>query len=180
MTAQAPTFDWAELIRQAAAAALPLWPFWVLLALVVVGRAALWAFREWRLARSGITAIDMMDGTTFERRLVWLFQGLGYRVDRVGRRGDYGADLVVERNGERVVVQAKRWTKNVGVKAVQEAHSAPAMYECSRSMVVTNRYFTQAARKLARANRVELWDRDQLVEALLKVERRDAAGDLAG
>jgi HJR/Mrr/RecB family endonuclease len=47
-------------------------------------------------------------------------------------------------------------------------------------MVVTNRYFTQAARKLARANRVELWDRDQLVEALLKVERRDAAGDLAG
>jgi HJR/Mrr/RecB family endonuclease len=36
-------------------------------------------------------------------------------------------------------------------------------------MVVTNRFFTQAARKLARANGVVLWDRDRLVKALLAV-----------
>ena len=36
-----------------------------------------------------------------------------------------------------------------------------------RAMVVTNRYFTSAARSLARANGVELWDRDRLVSALL-------------
>jgi HJR/Mrr/RecB family endonuclease len=34
-------------------------------------------------------------------------------------------------------------------------------------MVVTNRYFTSAARRLANANGVELWDRDKLVAVLL-------------
>lgn len=120
-----------------------------------------------RLARSGIKEIDRMDGRTFERRLTLLFQRLGYQVEQVGRRGDYGAGSVVRRNGTRTVIQAKRWTRNVGIKAVQEANAAPAVYACSGAMVVTNRYFTESARKLAGANGVVLWDRDRLVKALL-------------
>lgn len=143
------------------------WPLWVILGLVALGKAALWVHAERRLARSGIAEIDVMDGRTFERRLVALFRSHGYNVEHVGRRGDYGADLIVSKDGVRTVVQAKRWTRNVGVKAVQEAHAAPAMHGCSRAMVVTNRRFTNAARQLARANDVELWDRDKLVAALL-------------
>ena len=154
---------WIESLQTLAA----LWPVWALVALIGFGKAALWLFEQRRLARCGITDIDSMDGRTFEQRLVVLFRGLGYRVDHVGRRGDYGADLIVSKDGVRTVVQAKRWTRNVGPKAVQEAHAAPAMHDCSRSMVVTNRYFTKAARQLARANGVELWDRDRLVAALL-------------
>jgi restriction system protein len=145
------------------------WPLWVLLGAVFVVRALL-VLREWvRLRRSGIAEIDRMDGRTFERCLAMLFRRLGYHVEHVGRRGDYGADLVVRRDGKRVVVQAKRWTKNVGIKAVQEANAAPALYGCSGAMVVTNRHFTAAAKKLARANGVVLWDRDRLVKALLAV-----------
>jgi restriction system protein len=121
------------------------------------------------LRRSGIAEIDRMDGRTFQRRLAILFRRLGYQVEHVGRRGEYGADLIVRRDGKRTVVQARRWTKNVGVKAIQEAHTAPALYSCSGSMVVTNRYFTAAASKLACTNGVVLWDRDRLVKALLGV-----------
>jgi restriction system protein len=145
-----------------------LWMLWLVVAVVGFGRALLALRRVLRLRRSGIAEIDRMDGKTFERRLEIMFRRLGYEVEHVGRRGDYGADLVVRRNGEKTIVQAKRWTKNIHIRAVQEANAAPAMYGCSRAMVVTNRYFTQAAKKLARANRVELWDRDTLVAKLLE------------
>lgn len=145
------------------------WWLWALVAAVWSFRAASALLERRRLARSGIAEIDTMSGTVFERRLAMLFRGLGYEVRKVGRRGDYGADLVIEKDGRRTIVQAKRWTKNVGVRAVQEAHAAPAMYGCSRALVVTNRYFTVPAQQLARANRVDLWDRDRLVSALLSL-----------
>ena len=148
--------------------------FWWLILIVgglALARCVAWACNERRLARSGINEIDRMDGFTFERRLAHLFDGLGYQVERTRARGDYGADLVVEKHGLRTVVQAKRWTKNVGVKAIQEAAAAKPMYRCDRAMVVTNRDFTQPARRLAAANEVDLWNRHDLVRELVRVER---------
>lgn len=77
------------------------------------------------------------------------------------------------RRAERTVVQAKCWKKNVGVKAVQEVVASRAMYGAERAIVVTNSFFTRQARSLAAKNGVELWDRDELLKALLR--RSDAA-----
>jgi restriction system protein len=145
--------------------------FWWLVLIVgalLVARGIRWVVAERRLARSGINEIDVMGGVDFERRLAHLFSELGYRVERTRARGDYGADLVLDKDGSRTVVQAKRWTKNVGVKAIQEAVAAKPMYRCDRAMVVTNRYFTDQAKRLAEANRVTLWNRDDLIRALLQ------------
>lgn len=142
------------------------WLILIVAALVAV-RGIVWLVRERRLARSGISEIDLMSGIIFERRLAHLFAGRGYRVEQTRARGDYGADLVLERDGVRTVVQAKRWKKNVGVKAIQEAVAAKPMYGCDHAMVVTNRYFTEQAQRLAKANGVRLWNRDDLVVALL-------------
>ncbi|MFK9092798.1 restriction endonuclease [Bacillus salipaludis] len=38
--------------------------------------------------------------------------------------GDYGADLVLSTTDKKIVVQAKRYNKKVGLKAVQEIVSA--------------------------------------------------------
>lgn len=143
-----------------------MWYVWLLAGGIGLVRLLLSLSEQRTLARSGIAEIDAMDGHTFERRLDALFWSLGYSVEQTRYRGDYGADLVVAKNGVRTVVQAKRWTKNVGVKAVQEAFASAAMYRCTRSMVVTNRYYSEQAKKLARANNVTLWDRDDLVRAL--------------
>jgi len=144
--------------------------FWWLILIVAalfIARGVVWLIRERRLARSGIGEIDLMGGVTFERRLAHLFSARGYRVTQTQARGDYGADLVLEKDGARTVVQAKRWKKNVGVKAIQEAVAAKPMYRCDYAMVVTNRYFTEQAQRLARANGVRLWNRNDLVRALL-------------
>ncbi len=34
--------------------------------------------------------------------------------------GDYGADLVLSKDGRKIVVQAKRWKNVVGIEAVQQ------------------------------------------------------------
>ena len=56
------------------------------------------------------------------------------------------------KDGVKTDVQAKRHTKPVGIKAVQEVVAAKGMYRCTEAMVVTNSTFTQPAMELARTN----------------------------
>ena len=151
-----------------------LWPLWLLLLLVALAKFASRGYQMHRLSKSGIAEIDQMSGHTFEEYLATLFRRLGYRVELTSRHGDYGADLVVTKGKTRTVVQAKRWNKKIGVKAVQEAVASKGMYACDAALVVANREFTQQAQKLARANKVELWGRAMLVEKLLAVRGKEA------
>ena len=65
-----------------------------------------------------------------------------------------------------MAVQAKRYAKPVGVKAVQEVAAARSFYGASGAAVITNGAFTPAARRLAASCRVELWDTQWLESAL--------------
>lgn len=123
-----------------------------------------------KLARLGIDDIDKLSGRDFEKYLAVLFGKQGYKVTLTKYIGDYGADLVVENSGDKIVVQAKRYKGSVGVKAVQAAVAAKGIYQCQRAMVVTNSTFTEQAKKLARANKVELWDRKKLIDNLSALE----------
>jgi HJR/Mrr/RecB family endonuclease len=132
------------------------------LGLVGVPRAT----RTERRRRSGIQEIDSMTGEEFEHRLAVLFRALGYRVSTTRATGDFGADLVLERDGVRTVVQAKRWDSCVGIEAVYEVVGAKAHYGASEAVVVTNLLFTPAAVEMANDNDVALIERDELVEIL--------------
>ena len=114
-------------------------------------------------ARSGLADIDHLSGEDFELRLQVLYVGLGYTVRTTPRSGDFGCDLLLINGvGRKTVVQAKRYSSNVGLEAVQQAVAAMAHYDASNAVVVTNSYFTKAARSLATSNHVELIDRDGL------------------
>ena len=130
-----------------------------------------------RLTESGIFEIDKMDGKSFEMCLSGLFSRQGYRVEETPYTGDWGADLIVTKSGVRTVVQAKRYTKKVGVRAVQEAVAAKAKYHCAEAMVVTNSTFTKQAIELARVNGVSLWGREELVARLLKNKETQEDGE---
>lgn len=54
---------------------------------------------------------------------------------------------------------------------MQEAVAAKGKYGCTEAMVVTNSFYTKAAIELAKANKVELWNRDHLVKALLSIKK---------
>jgi HJR/Mrr/RecB family endonuclease len=107
-----------------------------------------------------------LSGSAFEDMLVQLYGAMGYSVQKTGKAGDAGCDLVVNMNNERWVIQAKRYSNSVGIAAVQEANTAKPIYNCSRAMVVTTSNFTKEAYEAARANNVKLVEGDEL-EALL-------------
>ncbi|KZE68050.1 restriction endonuclease [Fictibacillus phosphorivorans] len=126
--------------------------------------------RRNNLRKSGISDIDKMDGIQFEFYLKELYLGLGYKARRTQSSGDYGADLILEAGSKRIVVQAKRYSKNVGVKAVQEIKTSQLHYKADESWVVTNSYFTKQAITLAASNQVVLIDRDILIKTILKLK----------
>jgi restriction system protein len=122
-----------------------------------------------RLARSGMGEIDLMSGEEFESFLRALFAQKGYVANLTPNGADFGADLTLEKGGERTAVQAKHWrNRDVGVKAVQEITAAKGYYRADRALVVITGSFTKQAIDLAKANGVELWD------------RRDLAREIAG
>jgi restriction system protein len=143
-----------------------LWYMWVFLSLLAAAYISLGVYRRLRIARSGLKDIDGMSGRDFERYLKFLFSKLGFKVQQTAAHGDFGADLVASNRGERVVIQAKRYRRKVGVKAVQEAVAAKGYYSCDKAMVVTNSFFTRQAATLAHRNDVSLWDRNRLAKAM--------------
>lgn len=74
--------------------------------------------RKQKRRKAGIADVDRMDGLEFEAYLQQLFKTLGYTVTLTPPSGDYGADLILKKQGKTISVQAKRYKSNVGIKAV--------------------------------------------------------------
>ncbi|HOI60014.1 MAG TPA: restriction endonuclease [Candidatus Pacearchaeota archaeon] len=108
-----------------------------------------------------------LSGTEFENLLIKLFESINYVVEHPGSVGDQGGDLILNKDGERILIQAKCYTNNIGNQAVQQAVAAKKYYDCGRAMVIGTADFTREAVDLARANNVELMKKKQLQELLL-------------
>lgn len=87
---------------------------------------------EERLKKSGIAEIDKMEGIQFENYLGHLLRAQGYKIEVSKATGDYGADLLIQKDGKRIVVQAKRYSENVGSKAVQEVQASIVHYKATK------------------------------------------------
>lgn len=114
--------------------------------------------------KSRIYEIDQMQGIEFENLLKAHFEKLGYKVKLTPASNDFGADLVLYKDHQITVVQAKRYKDKVNNKAVQEVAGAIGKYKADKGMVVTNSFFTKNAIELARANNIELWNRNTLID----------------
>lgn len=105
--------------------------------------------------------IDTMSGTEFEDFMAEILHRSGIEVLELTKAsGDFGADIIVMHEGERTAVQCKRYSRPIGVKAVQEAVSAKDYYKCTKAAVITNSTFTRQAVELAAESGVILWDRE--------------------
>ncbi|MDE7321521.1 MAG: restriction endonuclease [Lachnospiraceae bacterium] len=107
--------------------------------------------------------LDEMDGFDFEYYCADLLADNGFVDVQVTRSsGDYGIDILAEKDGVTYAIQCKRYTGLVGVKAVQEAYAGRDYYDRMVGAVLTNQYFTKPAVQAARKLKILLWDRDYL------------------
>ncbi len=106
---------------------------------------------------------DLMEGHDFEFYCAELLRRLGFQEVEVTRgSGDYGVDILAEKEGITYAIQCKCYGAPVGVKAVQEAYAGRDYYDRMVGAVLTNQYFTQPAVEAAKKLKILLWDRGYL------------------
>jgi restriction system protein len=76
--------------------------------------------------------------------------------------GDFGVDILAEKDGVTYAIQCKRYADPVGVKAIQEVYAGREYYDRMVGAVLTNQYFTAPAVEAARKLKILLWDRGYL------------------
>ena len=114
--------------------------------------------------------MDEMEGYDFEYYCADLLQRAGFQEVEVTKgSGDFGADILAEKDGVSYAIQCKCYDNVVGVHAVQEAYAGKAYYDRMVAAVMTNRYFTEPAVTCARKLNVLLWDRGY-IEGMLEEE----------
>lgn len=142
------------------------------IAVLVLAMLALGALLILRAARRRRPSdMDLMEGHEFEYYCADLLRRAGFLEVEVTRgSGDYGVDILAERDGVTYAVQCKRYDGPVGVKAVQEAYAGRDYYDRMVGAVMTNQYFTRPAVEVARKLKILLWDRGYLEGMLEDLE----------
>lgn len=107
--------------------------------------------------------IDLMEGHEFEQYCANLLEEHGFQEGEVTKgSGDFGVDVLAQREGISYAIQCKRYDGPVGVHAVQEVYAGRDYYDCMVGVVMTNQYFTAPAVEVAQKLKILLWDRDYL------------------
>jgi len=112
------------------------------------------------LIDNSLKEIDAMNGIEFEDFCVCFLRNLHFeKLSKTKISGDFGVDILCEKDGETFAVQCKRYKEGVGVSAIQEAYSGAKYYNVHKAIVLTNSFFTESARMLANKLNVVLYDR---------------------
>lgn len=140
----------------------------VLLLILFVSVAAL-------LLRKGRRRTDLfedMEGHEFEYFCADLLKQKGFvDVEVTKGSGDYGVDILAEKEGVTYAIQCKRYHAPVGVKAIQEAYAGRDYYDRMVGAVMTNQYFTAPAVEAAGKLKILLWDGGYL-ESMMEEDAR--------
>lgn len=106
------------------------------------------------------SGMDEMEGHDFEYYCAQLLTKSGFLdVEVTKGSGDYGADILAEKDGIIYAIQCKCYHSPIGVKAIQEAHAGRDYYDRMVGAVITNQYFTAPAVEAAKKLKILLWDR---------------------
>lgn len=115
--------------------------------------------------------IDQLTGFEFELLVQKLLIKSGYHDVKITQAsGDYGIDILAKKKHVFYGFQCKRYQKNIGVNAIQQAYGGISYYNLDQAIVITNSYFTEAAYQLASVNDILLIDRQKLFKMLKKAK----------
>lgn len=139
-------------------------------AVIILAAAGFWTVRRWVRQRRRLE-MDEMEGHEFEYFCADLLEARGFLdVEVTKGSGDYGVDILAEKDGVTYAVQCKCYNAPIGIKAVQEVYAGRDYYDRMVGVVMTNQYFTSAAVEAARKLKILLWDRGYMESMLEETE----------
>ena len=138
--------------------------------ILILALAAIFTVRFFR-NRSRGSEMDDMEGHEFEYFCADLLKDNGFAEVEVTRgSGDYGVDILAEKDGITYAVQCKCHTDPIGIRAVQEVYAGRDYYDRMVGVVMTNQYFTSSAVHAAEKLKILLWDRGYVEEMMEEKE----------
>ena len=109
---------------------------------------------------------NVRTGDDYERFVMFCVKEAGFPVKKVGQTGDFGADVIAEVNGKKLIIQCKFYSTPVGYEAVQQVFAAKSIYKGTWCCVVTNSEFSRQAKAGGRKLGVKLLSHVDIAEYL--------------
>ena len=138
-----------------------------------------WIFNTWRKERIKLSRIKKLEDLQqltpegFEALIAKLFTVNGYDVDLTGGSADHGVDIVVINDeGEKWIVQCKRYSGSVGEPVVRDLYGTMLHEEAQGAYLMTTGTLTDKAQEWAQGKPIMLYDGQALVELVRKVQPR--------
>lgn len=115
--------------------------------------------------------IENVSPLAYETMCAEILSDAGWKARTTRGSGDQGVDVVAEKDGEKVVIQCKLYSRPVGNKAVQEISAGKSYYGARHAAVVSNQVFTPSAKELAQSTGVLLLHHEELSELEERIRR---------
>lgn len=121
--------------------------------------------------RSDLESLAAPGWHQFEQLVGEAFRRNGYSVAETGLGADGGIDLVLGKDGKRVLVQCKQWRRQrVDVKTVREMFGLLAHHNADAVKIVALGRYTADAERFAAGKPIELIDGETLLAMIRSVQ----------
>ena len=149
---------------------------WFVLGVGLLGAAMSWIGRRQRRrlldAQHGLDSIAALGWRHFEQLVGEAFRRLGYTVEETGLGGaDGGIDLVLSKNGRRVLVQCKQWRRRqIPVNVVREMYGLLTHHRADEVKIACSGTYTRDAAQFANGKPIELIAGEELLRMVRAVQ----------
>ena len=107
----------------------------------------------------------------FEALIAKLFEAYGHRTEVMGGNGDHGVDVVVTTaEGEKWIVQCKRYTGSVGEPVVRDLYGTLLHEDAQKAYLITTGGLTRQAVAWADGKPIVLYDGEGLVRLIRRTQ----------
>jgi hypothetical protein len=97
-----------------------------------------WADRNWWWK---------LDGWEFEEEAARVFRLNGYKAEVTKKTGDGGIDILMYKNGKKIIVQSKHYTKPVGVSVARELNGIKDDFGADELFLIASSGITESCRE---------------------------------
>ena len=122
--------------------------------------------------RTNLESLSAAGWRNFERLVGEAFRRQGYAVDENDQSGpDGGIDLVLHKDGRRILVQCKQWKhQQVGIAIVREMYGLLIHHNADAVKIVTTGSYTDAAKAFIEDKPIELIAGEELLAMIREVQ----------
>ena len=142
-----------------------------------------WKRSRTRRKAFGITSEGLLDlsPSDFEEMVAELYRGMGHQAKRTGSIGDHGVDVIVKaKNGEKWVVQCKRWRTPAGESIVRDFYGMMLHEKAAQGAIIAIKGFSKAAIEWAKGKPLFLYDGNDFLRLWKKVKKQNLKGQDQG